>query len=369
MFKKNDRYMIYTPNGFSDFDGINVITKDKYKTIITEEGHYLKCSYNHKVSIGKGFISAKNLIIGDYIETSTGLSKISEIKEIENEIVLYDPVNVRNQNTYYSNNIISHNCQFLGSTSTVISPETLEYLFTQTKEPLQVDMQGKFRVYEKPLTGAKYVLGVDTAKGTGEDYSVVQVLKFTGMSPLSFEQVAVFSDNFTDVYNFADIVNRICIYYNGAFIMCENNAEGSAVVNKLWWDIECEHLVNSGSKSVDLGIRATRTTKPKAVLLMKKLIEDQCLIIPDKETVEQLSSFIEEKGRFFGKDLHDDAVSALYWTCYISQMDLFEEEISLKKIEKGTEKEEEEIWGVLADINEDASAEDWSWVTSINLTD
>lgn len=206
----------------------------------------------------------------------------------------------------------------------------------------------------------------DTAKGTGENDSVIQVLKFVSMKPIIFEQVAVYQDDFTDVYSFADIINRVSIYYNGAFIMVENNAEGAAVVNKLWWDIETENLINTGNKAANLGIRATKNTKPKAVLLMKKLIEDECLIINDKETVEQLSSFIEQNGKFFGKDLKDDLVSALYWAVYVTQMDIFDETLELKS--SFTSDNEEEIWGVMADLEDPNIDNSFKWLDDILIS-
>lgn len=256
---------------------------------------------------------------------------------------------------------------FLGSTNTVIVPSVLEYLFTQYIEPEIKEMEEKFRIYKKPEKGAIYVLGCDCSKGTGEDFSVVQVLRINSFSPLIYEQVAVFEDNFTDVYSFADIINRISIYYNNAYIMVENNAEGAAVVNKLWWDIETENLVNTGNKAANLGIRATRNTKPKAVLLMKKLIEDNCIILRDKNTIEQLASYVEKNGKYFGKDLHDDTVSALYWASYVSQMDIFDEEITLKSpFAVDEDKSEEEIWGILADIVDDAE-NSMNWVTDYNI--
>lgn len=98
----------------------------------------------------------------------------------------------------------------------------------------------------------------DTAKGTGENDSVVQVLKIISMKPVMFEQVAVFQDDHTDVYAFSDIINRISLYYNKAHIMVENNAEGAAVVNKLWWDIETDALVNTGAKAQNLGVRSNK---------------------------------------------------------------------------------------------------------------
>jgi hypothetical protein len=63
-----------------------------------------------------------------------------------------------------------------------------------------------------------------------------------------------------------------------------------------------------------LGVRATSKTKPKAVLTMKKLLENDDLTICDANTIEELMNFIETKGGSFkGKDEKpDDLVSALY---------------------------------------------------------
>jgi hypothetical protein len=356
--------MIWTPDGYSDFDGINTITKNMYVDIETENGLLLKCSFDHKIQKDEGFIEAQYLIIGDYIKTSSGLSKVISHKITYDNITLYDPVNVVKNNQYYSNDIVSHNCEFLGSTNTVISPEVIEYLFTLYKEPTHIDLNGRFRIYEKPIEGNTYILGCDTAKGTGENDSVIQVLKIISMKPVKFEQVAVFQDDHTDVYAFADIIHRISLFYNKAHIMVENNAEGAAVVTKLWWDIETESLVNTGAKTQNLGIRATKNTKPKAVLLMKKLIEDECLQINDKETVEQIASFIEENNKFFGKDLKDDLISGLYWTVYIIEMDIFDESATLKSMSDLDKEQKDEIWGILTDIDTD-SDNSFKWLDDI----
>jgi hypothetical protein len=180
------------------------------------------------------------------------------------------------------------------------------------------------------------------------------------MTPYKCTQVAVYMDNHVDVYAFADIINRIAIYYNKAFIMCENNAEGSAVVGKLWWDLENGGLVNTGSKTKDLGLRATRKSKPKAVLLMKKLIEDGELTLNDKETVNQLTTFIEKNGKYFGRENYDDLVSALYWAVYIVEMNVLSEGYELKKWGEG--KEEDEVWGIMTDIIDNID-DDFSWLT------
>jgi hypothetical protein len=247
--------------------------------------------------------------------------------------------------------------EFLGSTNTVIDADILEQIIGLWKEPVHFDLGGKFMIYEKPVEGAIYVLGVDAAKGTGEHYSTIQVIKLLNMKPVEMEQVASYVHNLIDVYSFADLVDRVSRYYNHSYIMCENNSEGAAVVNKLWWDLENEGLVNTGSKTIDLGIRAKRNTKPQAVLLMKKLIEDGSLKLVDKETLDQLTTFIESNNKFFGKDMPDDLISALYWGCYILEMNIWDETYEFSK----SKQSDDDIWGILSDVEE--SIEDWAWLT------
>jgi hypothetical protein len=255
-------------------------------------------------------------------------------------------------------------CKFLGSTNTVINPEVLRTLLNMDVDPRFMDLKDRLRIWEKPLDGCKYVIGVDPAKGTGEHYSTIQILRINSTLPVDLTQVAAFEDNLTDVYEFAQIIHRLSIYYNNAYILCENNGEGSAVISQLWWHWENENLVNTGSKEANLGIRSNKNTKPKAVLLMKKLIEDGSVELKDRETIEQLGSYIEEEGKFFGKDKDDDLVDALFWACYLFEMNILSEEWSFKGNE---DEDKDDAWGILSDIEDDG--DDWSWLTKSSVFD
>ncbi len=260
--------------------------------------------------------------------------------------------------------ILEFAVECIGSTNTLIAPGVLEVILTQDQEPIKIDLNRRLRIWEKPQVDATYVLGCDPAKGTGENYSVIQILRVDSIVPVKMKQVGVFHDNVTDVYSYADIIRKLGIYYNNAYVLVENNGEGSSVVNRLWWDLEYEHLVNSGSKEKALGIRSTggekTGTKPKAALLLKKLIEDGSLELVDIKTLRELGSFIEENGKFFGKDMNDDLVCALFWGTYILEMNLFDE--NYKFLEK---EEDDDVWGILADID-DVTEEDWSWMDEYN---
>lgn len=251
-------------------------------------------------------------------------------------------------------------CKFIGSTSTVLNAETIERLLAFSHpNPSILDLKDKFRVFERPKDGEQYVLGVDTAKGTGEHYSTIQVLRVDSTVPINLTQVAVYEANDIDVYKFAEVVNKICYFYNNAYIMVENNAEGSTVVSQLWWEYENENLINEGQKTTKLGIRATKATKPKAVLLMKKLIEDKHLHLIDLGTCRQLSGFVDKGNNVFkGDSIDDDLVSGLYWACYFFEMDIMEDKYAFKK----NKEDDDDSWGILSDVNNYAE-EDWSWLT------
>ena len=257
-----------------------------------------------------------------------------------------------------------HGVQFLGSTNTVIDGDVLQTIIEQFNEPLVKDLNDRLRIYEKPIENQTYIIGIDTAKGTGEHYSTIQVLKVTNFKPFKAIQVAVFQDNYTDIYEFSKIVYKTALYYNDAYVIVESNSEGSTVVGKLWWDWEYENLVNESTKSTGLGIRATTKTKPKAVLAMKKLVENADVVLVDLPTINELTSFIDlGNGKFAGKDLPDDLVSGLYWSCYITEVDVLDEDTGVD------DSTDEEGWGILSDIGEELNLDDeFGWVDNYDWT-
>jgi len=226
-----------------------------------------------------------------------------------------------------------YDIEFLGSSNTVINKDTLIRLVNQDlPDPIGYATKHRLRIFEKPVEGSVYILGTDPSKGTGEHDACIQVFRIKSISPFKLKQVAVFQDNKTDTYEFAHILNNLSIQYNNGFIMCENNGEGSAVIQTLWWDIETENLVCEGTKASKLGVRATTKTKPIAVLLMKKLLEDGSMEIVDNETIKQLTAFIDKgNNRFVGDGLPDDLVSSLYWTSYFMKFDLLDDTMEFTK--------------------------------------
>ena len=197
-------------------------------------------------------------------------------------------------------------------------------------------------IYEYPIDGCDYVLGVDPSRGTGSDYSVVQVLKIN--SEKDIDQVAIFRNNEIDPETFAGICVGISEYYNKAEMMVESNDIGELVCDKIFYEYDCDKLINFDKNG--LGIRSTKKTKLAGVLLMKKYIENGWLQINDMKTLYELSRF-EEKNpgvwQAIGQNEHDDTVCSLWIGLYYLISGFYDPTTNSKDSGKSNKTSDEEV--------------------------
>lgn len=191
-------------------------------------------------------------------------------------------------------------CQFLGSNSSLIDSDVLERIVY--KVPKSTKWTGLFLVYEEPLSGKEYVVSVDTAKGTGYDYSVIQVIKIN--SEIDLEQVAVYRNNTIMPHDFSQVCVSIAQYYNNAHMMIENNDIGSSVADSVWHELEYENLVNLDPRA--LGVRSTKKSKKVANMLLKEYMEKNWLKVCDEKTVYELSRYEEIKPGVYAAGRHEN---------------------------------------------------------------
>ena len=88
--KYNESYEILTPDGWRDFTGLLKTKHLSYLRIQFEDETDIICSLSHRIKCNNKFIESQFLKIDDIIENK----KIVWIDRIEEEINLYDPVNV-----------------------------------------------------------------------------------------------------------------------------------------------------------------------------------------------------------------------------------------------------------------------------------
>jgi hypothetical protein len=174
------------------------------------------------------------------------------------------------------------------------------------------------------VPGARYVLGVDTGKGTGRDYSVIQVLRM--VSAEMIVQVALYRNNTIRPHDYAQVVVSVAQFYNNAHLMIENNDIGQAVCDTIWYELEYENLVNADDKG--LGIRSTKSSKKYANMLLKEYLEKGWLRICDDRTIYELSRYEEVRPNVFAAHQHenDDCTTALLWSLYFIRTDDYEGE-------------------------------------------
>lgn len=101
---------VLTPNGFQPFDGIKIEKSRSIFQLGLSDNSILKCTANHRLKCADGtFAEVSKLKIGDRLHSLPECLTINSINRLKADDV-YDLLNVRNGNAYWTNNLVSHNC-------------------------------------------------------------------------------------------------------------------------------------------------------------------------------------------------------------------------------------------------------------------
>jgi len=309
LFKENqNRYLIKTPTGYENFKGVQKkIVNDMY-TLTFMDNSFIKCSGKHLFLTDLGLQKTKDVKIG---QSLTG--KILTSIDIETGVFeVFDPVGVEKHSTYFSNDVISHNTEFIGSSATLISGAKLRSLAFHN--PLS--SADGFDIYEEPIKDHLYISTVDCAEGVNLDYSTINVLDVT-QTP--YKQVAKYRNNKLPLLFFPTVIYSVSKKYNEAFALIETNNVGQQVVDILHYDLEYENIyklehhhikgqtISGGFKrSSTFGIRTTKTVKKIGCANLKTLIENNKLIINDFDTIAEMNTFVRVRDSFSAEEGNND---------------------------------------------------------------
>jgi hypothetical protein len=327
MFKLNKNIEVKTPNGFKSFSGIQKVYKPFYHWIIFDDGSEIKCSDNH--SFGKEKIKASKIKVDDLLQGK----KVVYNEIVEEGIYLYDLLDVGEDNLYYSNNIISHNCEFLGSVNTLINPSKLRNLVYD--DPIK--RNAGLDIYEHPKEENNYLITVDVARGLGNDYSAFIVFDITNFP---YKVVAKYRHNEIKPMLFPSIINEVAKGYNDAWLLVEVNDIGDQVANILHFDLEYDNIlmcsmrgragqiVGSGfsGKKSQLGVRMTAAVKKLGCSNLKTLMEDDKLLTTDYDIISELTTFSQRHNSFEAEEgCNDDLAMCLVIFSWLVAQDYFKE--------------------------------------------
>ena len=221
-------------------------------------------------------------------------------------------------------------CEFLGSSNTLIHPSILSKL--TFKAPFK-EMHG-VRIYTEPEKDHVYSITVDVSEGLGLDSSSFVVVD---VSQVPYEVVATYDNKFMTELMYPTLLSNVGIYYNTASILIEVNI-GSQVVNLLHQDLEYDNIImtkQSGRKGTNIGndagqsrmgIKNTKVTKRIGCSNLKSIVENNKILLNDFDIVQQLSTYVVDKTTYNAEEgHHDDLVMCLVMFSWMVSQNYFKD--------------------------------------------
>ena len=256
-------------------------------------------------------------------------------------------------------------CNFLGSSNTLIAAKTLGAM--SSIDPIY--MKDGLDIFEDPLPDRTYVMGVDTARGIGGDYSAFSVIDAT---EVPYKLVAKYRNNKIPPMLYPNIVNKVARDYNNAHVMIEINDIGQQVADILHSELEYDNILTTAKdtnkqylspgfgKATQMGVRMTKQVKRQGCFTLKSLMEENKLLIFDADTISEFSTFIEKQGSWMADEGYfDDLVMSLVLFAWVTSntyfRDLTDIDIRKKLYDSQMKQIEEELtpFGILTSGLED----------------
>jgi hypothetical protein len=375
MFGKNLKNIkIKTKNGWEPFLGIQKLPNRNTVQIITKNNYFLNCTLDHKINTLNGFTEVCKLTQNDFIETSSGFSQIDFISDNYKQETVFDIIDAGIDNCYFTNNILSHNCEFLGSTNTLIDGSKLQTLVAV--DPLDTDdvmfkgmtIPNEMDIFIPPVKELYddetkkqidkdhiYAMTVDVSEGKNLDYAAFSVFD---ISTIPYKQVATYRNNQLHPMLFPDIIKLCAEYYNNAHVLIEIN-NNPTVADTLYQDLEYENVlkvyagnkkaqqISESGKATQNGLNMSPLVKRVGCTTLKTLIETDKLQLNSSDTIYELTRFIATNNSFAAEEgANDDLAMTLVIFAWLTTQKLFIELSSTDirkrlQIENNYAKEEE----------------------------
>lgn len=232
-------------------------------------------------------------------------------------------------------------CEFIGSSNTLINPNKLSALVFHDPKFVNENI----KIWKEPEKDHVYAICVDTSRGIGNDYSVFTVVD---CSVVPYEVVCTYRSNVISPMLFPNIIYDAATRYNRAIVLVEINDIGQQVADILHHEMEYEGILTAewkgragqlltagfGGKSQQLGVRTTKQLKRVGCAGLKTIIENDRLVLNDFEIVKELTAFCVKGTSYAAEEgYHDDLVMSLVLFSWLTSQDYFKEmtDIDIRK--------------------------------------
>lgn len=228
-------------------------------------------------------------------------------------------------------------CEFLGSSSTLISATKIEQMMAGMINPMTLN--NSLSVYAEPQIGKTYVISVDVSEGQEQDFSAFSVID---VSQLPYIQVAKYRNNKVLPLLYPTEIYTVARKYNDAFILVEINSIGMQVADILHNELAYENLIKiqadaktgqhmtpGFTKKIQFGLKQSTQTKKIGCANLKALIENDKLLIFDSDTISEFTSFTVHKTSYAAEPgKNDDMVMTLVNFGWLTAQRVFKENVN-----------------------------------------
>lgn len=176
---------------------------------------------------------------------------------------------------------------------------------------LQQYLNKNLFIFHLPKDKVRHFAGIDVAAGVKGDNSTCVIFDNDR------QQVCSWYSNDIPTYQFAELMNELCRFYNYAFTCVERNSYGLPVLEKMrkdhgYMNLYRQRLFNEqGKKTSQFGFQTTNVTKPIAIEDFKEqfelgFINLECLVLLEEMKIYQDNG--GKMGNKKGDGLHDDLI-------------------------------------------------------------
>ena len=268
-------------------------------------------------------------------------------------------------------------CDFIGSTNTLITSSTLHVL---SWDKPNLRSNDGLDLYEEAKENHNYIITVDVARGQGKDYSAFTVIDITDVP---YKINAKFRNNTISPMVFPTVIKSVAEKYNDAYVLIETNDIGGQVADVLLEDLEYDNIAFTaykgragqtisagyGGAGLHRGVRTTVPVKKLGCSVLKSLIENDKLLVNDMEIINELYTFVAKGQSFEADEGHnDDLVMCLVLFGWLTRQDYFknltERDVRLDVYAEEIGRLEEEIipFGLVSTHDDDEDTPGWETV-------
>lgn len=203
-------------------------------------------------------------------------------------------------------NSVFDQSKVLNRISYASEPLSKSDVISQLDESLHRYIGKGLDIFHLPKRNIRYYFGVDTASGSGGDYSSICAYDADG------QQVMSFNHNKIPIYEFANVIFTLGMFFNYAFLTVERNSYGLPLIERLRKErnylnmFKMKTFDERGKKKLQLGFTTTEKTKAIMISDFKEQFELNLINIECKTTLQQMQMYVETNGKLGNKRGHSD---------------------------------------------------------------